>query len=295
MGFTSQDDLISEITAGKIVRTDWNKITGGVAYTAGRWYDFSTLAGSPVANTFAGTALAAVAPSASSGFGLFHGDNVTPDTKHVLNVGAVGVVATAVPGTLMLVDMCLYYPGISMALATAQVLNNTATLTRYTDGVGLRPYLVIQTSSGATAHAIDNTPVTGTSYTNQLGTAGRVHPGTIACTASAITPHITHSGTAANNFGPFLPLAAGDTGVRSYQQFKLTASSTAGTAALVLAKPLLTLPLTTAGVYSERDLLNQLPSLPRIQDGACLTWLFFPGAATAASTGFNGHLEQAWG
>lgn len=68
----------------------------------------------------------------------------------------------------------------------------------------------------------------------------------------------------------------------------------AGTAALVLAKPLLTIPLTTAAVASERDFLNQLPSLPEIKDGACLTWLYFAGAATAASTNFYGSLELGW-
>ena len=41
MPFSSMDDLVNEITSGKFNRTDWNKITGGSAYTAGRWYDFS--------------------------------------------------------------------------------------------------------------------------------------------------------------------------------------------------------------------------------------------------------------
>ena len=58
MPFSSMDDLVSEITSGKFNRNDWNKITGGAAYTAGRWYDFSGLGGTPVANAFAGTALA---------------------------------------------------------------------------------------------------------------------------------------------------------------------------------------------------------------------------------------------
>jgi hypothetical protein len=64
--------------------------------------------------------------------------------------------------------------------------------------------------------------------------------------------------------------------------------------ALVLARPLLTLPITTAGVAAERDLVNQLPSLPRVFDGACLTWLFFAGAAVAASSNFYGSAEFGW-
>lgn len=294
MSFSSQDDMISKMTAGKVNRFDFNKITGAAAFTAGRWYDFSGLAGSPIANAFSGTALAAQVPSESSGFGIYHGGNVSTDTKHLINIGAVSAVATANPGTLMLVDLCLYYPGISMASATRQTLDNTNTLTRYTTGAGLRSFLVATSTTGGTAHNIDNGAGTGTEYVDQSG-ATSVHPGTISCTASAIVPHIVHSGLAANNFGPFLPLASGDTGIRAYNFFKLTASSTAGTAALCIVKPLAQIPITTAGVYAERDLLNQLPSLPQVQDGACLTWLFFAGGAVAANTNFYGHVETAWG
>jgi phage tail sheath gpL-like len=114
-------------------------------------------------------------------------------------------------------------------------------------------------------------------------------------TASAIVGHISHSGTAANNYGPFLPLASGDTGVSNVASVTMSAANTAGVMALCLAKPLLTLPLTTVSVAAERDLLNQLPSLPRVMDGACLTWLYFAGAATGASTNFYGAVEFGWG
>jgi len=288
MAIQSQDQLIAALSAGKRWRVDWNKITGAAAYTAGRWYDLSPLAGSPIANTWTGTALNAQIPNEASGFGMYHGGNVSTFVKSILNMGAVSAVATAVPGTLMLVDMCLYYPGINMNLATAQTLVNTSTLSRYTDGSGLRPYLVTTATTGATAHNI------AMSYTNHANTSGKSIPVTVACTASAIAPHITHSGVAANNYGPFLPLASGDQGVRSVQTVTISAASGSGTAALVLAKPLASLPITTVGVYAERDLLNQLPSLPVIQDGACLTWLFFPAAATVASTTLIGHIETVW-
>lgn len=194
MAITSQDALISSLANGKRWRTDFNKITGGAAYTAGRWYDFSMLGGNPVANAWTGTALNAQIPTESSGFSMYHGGNVSTDIKHILNVAAVTTAATGVPGKLMLIDMCLYYPGISMNSAVAQTLVNGSTLTRNTTGAGLRPYLVIVTSSGATAHNVS------LSYTNQAGTAGRALPVTVSCTASAITPHITHSGVAANNY-----------------------------------------------------------------------------------------------
>ena len=289
MGFTSQDDFINEITNnGKWWRTDFMKSTAGT-FAAGRWYDLSVFGGYPIANTYAGTALTSTIPTETTGWGLYHGGNVSTDTKHLVNISALGTTATSVPGVLMLVDICLYYPTISLNSATAQTLTTTNPLTRYTDGVGLRPFLVTTMASGATAHNV------ALSYTNQAGTAGKALGATVACTASSILGHLTHSGTAANNFGPFLPLASGDTGIRSVQSVTISAASGSGVGALVLAKPLATIPITTLGVMGERDLMNQLPSLPKIVDGACLSWLYFAGAATAAASGISGAIECAWG
>lgn len=296
MGFTSLDDFVNEVTNnGKFNRYDWNKITGAAAYTAGRWYDLSSLAGNPTANTYTGTALAAQVPTESSDYTMYHGGNVSTDTKHILNVAAMATAATGVPSVLMLVDMCLYYPGINMNVNTRQTLDNTNTLTRYTNGKGLRSYVVNASTSGATGHNLDNGAGTGTEYVDQDGNTA-VHPGTISFTASAITPHISHSGTASNNFGPFLPLAGGDYGVRQYNYFKLSAASgSASTARLCIVKPLCTIPLTTLSVMSERDLLNQLPSLPKVEDGAAIVPLLYAGANVAAATNFYGAVETAWG
>ncbi len=292
MPFTSIDDLVSSITGGKFTRVDFNKITGAAAYAVGRWYDMSALNGTPTANAWAGTSLTYIPCDEATGngtqiFGMQHGGNVSPDTKHVLNGSAITAVATGVPAQLMLVDMCGYWPGISMNSSSAQNLSGTPTL-RYTNGVGVRAALVITATSGATAHNV------AISYTDQDGNTGNTLPVTVACTASAITPHITHSGTAANNYGPFLPLANGDIGIQNVASVTLSAASGAGTAALVLYKPILTIPLSQASIASERDFLNQIPSLPEIKDGACLTWLFFAGGATAANTNFYGSLEFGW-
>lgn len=295
MGFASLDDFIGSVTVdGKFNRYDWNKITGAAAYTAGRWYDLSGLAGNPPANAWTGTALAAQSPNDTTGFGMYHGGNVSTETKHIINVAAMATAATGVPSVLMLVDLCLYYPGINMNSATRQTLDNTTTLTRYTTGAGLRSWVTATATSGATPHNLDSGAGTGTEYVDQ-GNAASVHPGTVAFTASAIVPHISHSGTAANNFGPFLPLAAGDYGVRKYNYFKLSAASgSASTAALCIGKPLCVIPLTTVSVMTERDLMNQLPSLPQVQDGACIVPLLYAGAAVAAATNFYGAMETAW-
>lgn len=295
MGWASQDDWINEVstngkTTGALI---WNKLTD-VAFTAGRWYDMSAFAGTPVANAWAGTALNWRTCDETTGngtqiFGLPHGGAVTPDTKHLALASAVTAVATGVPAFIQWVDLQGYYPGINMNVATAQTMVGTPTL-RYAGGAGCRMYLVSTVASGATAHNIS------ISYTNQAATAGRALPVTVAGTASNTAKHICHSGVAANNYGPFLPLASGDTGVASVQTVTLSAASLAGTAALCIARPIgHPIPITTVGVLGEREFFTQAPSLPRIMDGACLVPLIFAGAATATATNFYGSYEAQWG
>ena len=289
----SLDQLVAAIAAGKTNRYDWNKVTGAAAYALGRWYDFSALGGSPVANTYPGTALTWQTCTEATGngtdiFGIPHGGDESPDIKHALNMAAWATAATGVPGTLMLVDIQGYYPGINMNVNTAQTLLGTPSL-RYANGEGLRAFLTARATTGATAHNI------AYNYNNQAGVA-KANPVTVAATASAIVPHLLHSGVAANNYGPFLPMAGGDTGIQKFNTLTLSAASgTASTAALVLCKPLAQITLSVAGLMTEKDLLNQIPSLPVIKDGACLALLFGAGAATAASTTFAGSLETVWG
>ncbi len=292
MAIQSIDNLIASISAGKTVRSDWNKITGAAAYVAGRSYDFSGLAGFPVANAWAGTALAwrtcdEATGNGTQAFGIPHGGNVSADIKHMLTIGAQTTAAAGVPGTLTLVDLQGYWPGISNNTTSPQTLTGTPSL-RYANGAGCRLYQVQTAAAGATAQNI------ALSYTDQSGNTGNSLPVTVAMTASAIVGQISHSGVAANNYGPFLPLASGDSGVQNVATVTMSAANT-GTFALCLARPLAQITLGVATVYHEKDLLNQIPSLPRIMDGACLVWLYTAGAATAASTTFMGHTEVVWG
>ena len=159
-----------------------------------------------------------------------------------------------------------------------------------THGAGVQAFITPSVALGA------NTPNIQLTYTNAAGTAGRTTPTTLPISnASAPIGQVEYSGTAAGKFGPFVPMAAADTGIRLVEQFSYSSSHTSGTTNVVLARPLLTLPMTTIGVASERDLVNQLPSMPRVYDGACLTWLMYAGAATPVSSAFYGHLDFAWG
>lgn len=228
---------------------------------------------------------------------LYNGGDVSPDTKHMLSMGAMTTAATGV-GQLFLVDLLGCYPYIDANSLAAQTCDNDNTLPRYTDGAGVKAFMVSggtgyvanATTVGAVAHNVAMT------YTNQVGTSGRQMPVLVSCTASAPVGQITHSGIAANNYFP-LPLANQDNGVRSIQTIQLSAASgTAGTYYhMVLYKELAMIPLPAANVYYERDFVNMMPSLERIQDGAVLGLIYVAGGATAAATTFLGHVEVCWG
>lgn len=184
----------------------------------------------------------------------------------------------------------------STFVAASDTGSGTHTATLYlgdrapSHGAGVQAFLTPSVALGA------GTPNIQITYTDQDGDAGAVTPTTLPISnAAAPIGSIEYSGVAAGKFGPFLPLAAGDGGIRTVEQFNYNVTHTSGTTNLVLCRPLLTLPMTTIGVAAERDLLNQMPSLPRVYDGACLTWLMYAGAATPVTSSFFGHLDLAWG
>ena len=85
--------------------------------------------------------------------------------------------------------------------------------------------------------------------------AGNLTPATlpIGNTAAAVTS-IVYSGTGAGKYGPFMPLAAGDAGIRSVQQFNLSASYVSGVLNLMLCKPLTVGAINAAQIGAKRRL-----------------------------------------
>ena len=301
-GYASLDDFISSITVdGKFVRTDWNKnALPTTAQTAGTWYDLSCGAGNPGSDTAygGGTNLAfqALSDTSTTSPGIQHGGDVSPETKHIINASAFSAAATSMPAVFMLVDRLGFYPITTVTTTGNQALNNTVPFPagRHTNGQGLRAYVVCSSGAATTAMGA-GTPNIQITYTDQAGNTGNTTPTVLpAGTTAAPKGSIVHSGTGAGKYGPFLPLAAGDSGIRSVEQFNLSASYVSGVLNLVICRPLLTLPMTTIGVAAERDLLNQVPSLPRIYDGANLAWLMYAGAATPVNSAFYGHLDFGW-
>ena len=304
MGFTSQDDLINQITTnGKYGRIDYNKTTA-VAGVAGTWTDLGTATGSTPADTYAGTSLTFVATDDTySGGAVYHGGDVSTATKHFLNASASVFAAVGAPWILMCVDQVGYVPitGADVTSTTSRTItmtaisNTLAKVDRYANGAGLRAYF-----SSEVAPTGGGPNITAFTYTNSDGTTGRSMGVTVGCAAAAgaVTGAIIHSGNAATRYAPFLPLAAGDTGIKDLEAFTLsggTAYTGSGQLVLHLVKPLWQIPIPASGILSERDFVNQLPSLPKIPDGACLRFLLFQTGATTTTSPLIVAADYAYG
>jgi len=84
------------------------------------------------------TPLVAKAVYYSQDGGLEHGGGVSPSEKYLRLTTGIATAATALPLTMVLCDYLLYYPTIDDSSLDEQVLDNTVTLPRYTDGEGVQ-------------------------------------------------------------------------------------------------------------------------------------------------------------
>ena len=190
-----------------------------------------------------------------------------------------------------------YVAGTAIDITSTGTGTHTLTIQmpRYTNGVGCEAMFVCQTqptAGGPTLSASD--------YTNTAGTGGaRAFQGTVTmnATADAYATRIIHSSNAANRYGPFLPKQGGDTGIRRINSFTWSAGTAytgTGVIALCIARPLLDIALPVTGMWSERDLVNQLPSMPRVYDGACLQWLLMSTGATTTTSPLTFAIDFGW-
>lgn len=165
---------------------------------------------------------------------------------------------------------------------------------RYTNGVGCQAFFSVLTTLGGGGPTLS-----ASSYTNSTPSTGRAFQGSVTTVpvADGYVSRIIHSGSAAGRYGPFLPLQGGDQGIAKIDSFTFSGGTpfSSGTLALCIARPLLDISVPITGMWSERDLVNQLPSLPRVQDGAFLAWLFFGAAATTTGTPITFAIDFGWG
>lgn len=297
MGWTSQDDLINQLTTNGKGDMAYTQKTLGAAGIAGAWTLLGPHAGTPPLSVYTGADLTYVPTDDTWAEGvLYTGGNKSPATKHFISAGAACVAAAGAPWFIMAIDMVGFVPLTTTNVSTTGTKTVTMTAIgagggtgdRYPNGEGLRMFVAADTAMGA------NAPTCIVNYLDTGGAAGATT--TFTSTASATIGNLLNTGAAANKYNPFLPLAAGDTGVSDIVSLVWAGTAHAsGTVIIGLCKPLWTIPVPATGLYTKVDFVNALPSMRKIPDGANIQFLMFQTGATTTGGTVWVDFDYGWG
>jgi hypothetical protein len=171
----------------------------------------------------------------------------------------------------VLVDLLNLQGGINSSITGSQTTNlPTAALTRYTSGVGVMAGVYIENTVGSTATTFT------VGYTNQAGTSGRTSTATqIGSTGFRETGSIIP-----------IPLAIGDTGVKSVDSINLAASIGGTSIGICLFKPLAMLSMESFTGRSDLDMVSTggvIGQFAEINPDACLTLMLIQSGVQSLS------------
>lgn len=295
-GFAGIKEVIDAENAGKMREYIFRKTPSQVT-TIGLWFDLSMSPGMPTPKYwFDAAPLTARAITQSSDGGFYHGPNVSPSTKYLRKLTIQGHTTTNVvpyPMSMILCDYIMYYPTIDDGTTDEQVMDNTVTLPRYTDGAGVQ---MIAVTTGARTGG----QTFSVKYTNQDGVTGQVTP-TLTQNTSTLLGTLTNTDrNVANGSGPFIPLAAGDSGVRAVESVTMNGVDV-GLFSIILVKPLafitsrehMNTNTGAPGVPYEKDLLMYDNTIPIVYDDAFLSMVVLPQASLSTTT-LVGGLKVIW-
>lgn len=284
-GFANVKEVVDAELSGASRFSTWRKSPSQVTTTR-IWFDLSMSPGNPVPKYwFDAPPLIAKAVAQSTDGGLFHGGSVSPLKKYLRETTQIAIVATALPMPMILCDYLIYYPSIDDSTLDPQIMDNTVTLPRYSDGEGVQ--MIALSVAGRTGGQTFSV-----TYTNSEGVAGRVTPNVPQNSALFIGSIITSDGAAVNTAGPFIPLQQGDTGVRSIESVTMNGADV-GLFTIVLVKPIAQTQIRGIDAPVEKDYLLQTGTLPEIKDDAYLSWIVLPQGSLAA-TPIHGTIKVIW-
>jgi hypothetical protein len=282
---------------GRVRNYIWRK-TPSQATTIGIWFDLSMSPGMPVPKYwFDAAPLIAKQITQSSDGGFYHGPNVSPNSKYLRKITTMAQATSttqATPMTAVLLDYLLYYPSIDDGTLDEQVMDNTVSLPRYTDGEGVQMMAVTTgVRTGGQTFQVK--------YTNSDGVTGQLSS---ICTqsAAAFIGSVTNSDRATQNSADYtIPLAYGDKGVRAVESVTMISGTDVGLFSIILVKPLAITSfreggISTAGTIAtpyEKDFLVPTTDIIQIQDNAFLNFVVLP-QASLSTTVLLGDLKVIW-
>ena len=267
---------------GRYWQSSFRKVPA-IASSPGVWSDLSGAPGNPKPNYFIGSELSA-SPFDGT-YGMYHGGNVAPYSK-VLHKLLIQSVSTGhAPAEYKILDYLLFYPLVDMDSTEEQLLDNTYTLPRFSDGMGVEAMLVATNPYlGSAQFTLTYTGYDDQQYQSHLETSN----------TSTLIGSIVHSGMPTiTGSGPFIRRSHMCRGIKHVDSITFL-SPNGGIAALVLVKPLATFMINEITAPCEYDFLTMKASLPPILDGAYINMIGSSGSSWAAAP-INGLMTTIWG
>lgn len=291
MAFTGVDSIITSRTAGKRRRINFNRtVVTGATSAAGRWHEMLSGGGTGGAMVLTGTAGAGIVCNGSTVGSIPRGPNVATDLQHLISMLAITGGATLTPGVILLTDIIHIYPSCALTGAPTALTNHPTWTgvgdTRMTNANEVQCSLVVTTAGTAGNGAITPT------YLDQDGNSQAAPQAMQAPVATApIGCLYGQTNTAVTVGGPYMPLAAGDTGVQRIASYAIGTGMTTGVGAFVLHRPIEEIPLAAINTPNMLEwILGE-----RIYDDACLGMFIQIGGAATTGQQVTGTLKTTWG
>lgn len=288
-GFLNIRSLSTAFDNGQTWISSFRKVPASTATIAGQWYDYGYASGNPIPNYYAAAPLEAATLKAEKGIIVPTMSGTAQQFVHRLTVMTSG--ATASTQALLLLDYLLYYPFVDMDSAGEQQdMVQTASLPRYTDGIGVQMMIVAQAPTvGGGQFTINYRASDDNDYTTE----------SLFCAAAQPSGALVSSAGAAAGVCPFVPLNAGVRGVKRVNWINFSVAN-GGLAAVVLVKPieqtfaLESVSVAGIGAAVEKEAMWGRPGLAEIKSGAFLGLIGQGTAGSVASSQLVGLLETVW-
>lgn len=284
---------------GKVWISTFRKAVSSSATVTGQWYDYSYAGGNPIPNYYAASPLTAATLEREKGIIL---PRLTSETLWLHRTSVMSAAASATSTTnqtqhLMLMDYLLYYPFVDMDDAgTDQAMDNTETLPRYSDGVGVQMMVVAQSPTvGGGRFTITYTDADDVERTTTSMFCGAAQP------AGALVNAVLGTG----GLTPFVPMEAGVRGVKNVVSANFSVAN-GGLASIVLVKPLwdtqvfeesrrtVAATLESFGDCVERECLTVTGNMVEVKHDAFLGFIGRGTAGSLASSVLCGTVETVW-
>lgn len=288
-GFKNVRSLVDAYDAGQCWISTFRKVPASTATITGQWFDYSYASGNPIPNYYAASPLESALLEPDKGIIVPRISGSAKQYLHRLSVMSAGATSSTQP--LYLLDYLLYYPFVDMDSAgEEQAMTQTASLTRYTDGVGVQMMVVAQSPTvGGGLFTINYTDSDNVARTTTSMFCGAAQP------AGAIVSAVTGTG----GLTPFVPLNAGVRGVKQVNWVNFSVAN-GGLCAVVLVYPIevtQTLESVAAaglGAAVEKEAMRLRGGLVEIKDGAFLSLIGQGVAGSLASSPLVGTIETIW-